>query len=563
MQLLSRLFRSAPASLENRDRPPDTDDFWYQESPSMGRWASPDSAMGIGAVYACVDVYTRSAAVLPIGLYRRGKGTDRERVQDHPLAGILGLRPNGYMTHYQFIQLQLRHVLTGGNSYAQVMRNRRGEVTRLLPLHPSRVTPRLNLDSGALEYEFQMGAEKRIFKAREILHFKALSHNGLLGVSPITEARLEFEVMEALNQQSATLFRNRSVPPLALIHPSTMTDQQSKRMRDSWQAAQTGANYGKAAVLEGGMRIERLGLSAEDAQFAERVQLSIQSAARIFGLPPHMIGELSKATFSNIEQQSIQYVVYSLLPWLKTMEESMMFTLLNPDEEKTYFIEFLVDGLMRGDFKTRQEGLAVQRQNGVITANEWRRLENYNAFDADAGDKVLVNGNMISVKSIPDTQPVPEAPEEVEIDIEDSEEEQKEASNEERKATFAPSIDTLKGHFRAVFSDILGRALTKESNVVQREERKLDAQTRLLSFFDEHRSYVKKVLRPSVELYVATVQAMTGRSDAHMDDTVELSLMRSVDLYDKSRSISDDSARLRSLTESLIEEIKNEATKES
>lgn len=228
-----------------------------------------------------------------------------------------------------------------------------------------------------------------------MLHIPGLGFDGLVGYSPIAMAKNAIDLAIATEEYGSKFFANGAAPSGVLEHPGTIKDP--SRVRESWQHTFGGsANSNKIAVLEEGMKYTPISISPEQAQFLETRKFQINEIARIFRVPPHMVGDLEKSSFSNIEQQSLEFVKYTLDPWVIRWEQSIQRTLLTADEKKVFFVKFNVEGLLRGDYQSRMTGYATARQNGWMSANDIRELENLDRIPAeDGGDLYLINGNML------------------------------------------------------------------------------------------------------------------------------------------------------------------------
>jgi len=369
---------------------------------SSGRPVTERSAMQMTAVHSCVRILAEAIAGLPLHVYRHMEGGGKEKATDHGLYRLLHDEPNPEMTSFVFRETLMTHLLLWGNAFAQVVRNGLGEIIGLYPLQPNRMSVGRDLDTKALYYEYQTswdepaGEYKTIrLTPADVLHIPGLGFDGLVGYSPIAMARNAIGLAQATEDYGASFFANGAAPGGVLEHPGTIKDP--SRVRESWQATFGGAKNGnKVAVLEEGMKYTPISVSPEQAQFLETRKFQLNEIARIFRIPPHMIGDLEKSSFSNIEQQSLEFVKYTLDPWVIRWEQAITKTLLNPREKQQLFVKFNVEGLLRGDYQSRMEGYAVARQNGWMSANDIRELENLDRIDeADGGDLYLVNGNML------------------------------------------------------------------------------------------------------------------------------------------------------------------------
>ena len=402
MGILSGLFRS-------RDKPKNSTSgsayrFFFGGSTS-GKNVNERSAMQMTAVYACVRILSESIAGLPVHLYKYREDGSKEKAIDHPLYRILHDEPNPEMTSFVFRETLMTHLLLWGNAYAQIIRNGKGQVLGLYPLMPNRMTVDRD-EKGHLYYSYlvsdsdapTMKSGTVILKPTDVLHIPGLGFDGLVGYSPIAMAKNAIGMAIACEEYGAKFFANGATPGGILEHPGTVKDP--AKVRDSWNEAFGGSrNSNKVAVLEEGMKYTPISISPEQAQFLETRKFQIDEIARIFRVPPHMVGDLEKSSFSNIEQQSLEFVKYTLEPWIVRWEQSINRVLLTESEKAAYFVKFNVDGLLRGDYQSRMNGYATARQNGWMSANDIRELENLDRIPAEqGGDLYLINGNMTKLE---------------------------------------------------------------------------------------------------------------------------------------------------------------------
>ena len=402
MGFFSGLFRS-------RDKPQNRTtgsaySFFFGGS-AAGKRVNERSAMQMTAVYSCVRILAEAVAGLPLHLYRYKEDGGKEKALDHPLYLLLHDEPNPEMSSFVFRETLMTHLLLWGNAYAQIIRNGRGEVMALYPLMPDRMAVDRD-DKGQLYYEYTTSADDAPIskgsivrlKPSDVLHIPGLGFDGLVGYSPIAMAKNAIGLAIATEEYGSKFFANGAQPSGVLEHPGTIKDPQ--RVRDSWMSQFGGsANSNKIAVLEEGLKYTPISISPEQAQFLETRKFQINEIARIFRVPPHMVGDLEKSSFSNIEQQSLEFVKYTLEPWLVRWEQSIQRILFSADEKKRYFVRFNVEGLLRGDYASRMNGYAVGRQNGWMSANDIRELENLDRIPAEeGGDLYLINGNMTKLK---------------------------------------------------------------------------------------------------------------------------------------------------------------------
>lgn len=369
---------------------------------TSGKLVNERSAMQMTAVYACVRILSEAVAGLPLHLYRKDEGLRKQKAEDHPLYFLVHDEPNPEMTSFVFRETMMTHLLLWGNAYAQIIRNGKGEVVALYPLMPNRM--QVDRDkSGKLYYQYTTSAEDAptmkgnsvVLSPSDVLHIPGLGFDGLVGYSPIAMAKNAIGMAIACEEYGAKFFANGAAPSGVLEHPGTVKDP--TRLRDTWQGQFGGsANAGRVAVLEEGMKYTPISISPEQAQFLQTRKFQINEIARIFRVPPHMVGDLEKSSFSNIEQQSLEFVKYTLDPWVIRWEQALARALLMDEEKHSLFFRFNVEGLLRGDYQSRMSGYATARQNGWMSANDIRTLEDMDRIEAeDGGDLYLVNGNML------------------------------------------------------------------------------------------------------------------------------------------------------------------------
>lgn len=372
---------------------------------TSGKNVNEMTALQTTAVYACVRILAEAIASLPIHVYRHTE-VGKEQDVNHQLYYLLHDEPNPDMTSFVFRETLMSHLLIWGNAYAQIIRDGRGQVLALYPLLPDRVSVKRD-DKGELYYVYQRSEEDNpnfkdkgniILKKSEVLHVPGLGFDGLIGYSPIAMAKNAVGMTLATEEYGASFFANGANPGGVLEHPGILKDP--SKVRESWNQVYQGTNNShKVAVLEEGMSYKTIGIPPNEAQFLETRKFQINEIARLYRIPPHMVGDLEKSSFSNIEQQSLEFVKYTLDPWVVRFEQAFQKALLLSDEKKTYFIKFNVDGLLRGDYQSRMNGYAIGRQNGWLSTNDIRRLEDMNPLSKEeGGDLYLVNGNMTKLE---------------------------------------------------------------------------------------------------------------------------------------------------------------------
>jgi HK97 family phage portal protein len=358
--------------------------FWFEPvsmHTSTGQRVGSEQAMRLAAVYACVQLLAKTFAVLPFCLYSAAEddGT-REMVRDHWLYKLLAKRPNDYQNPFEFRQLLMGHLALRGNAYCQIVEGANGTIGSLMPLHPDRMKPE-QLPSGDYRYRYKLpNGTDQIFPRGQIWHLRGLSSNGITGLNPIEAQRDTVGLGLAANEYGSRFFANDATPPGWIEHPGQFKDKTARdNFRESFQGSQTGRNRGKTAVLEAGMKYHPLEVKNSDAQYLESRRFSVSEIARIFGVPPHLIGDLDRATFANIEQQSLEFVIYTMTPIVEAWEASIEFALLNDDDE--FDAEFDLSRLLRGDQASRSTFYSQMFQIGALSSNEIRVREGMNPVE--------------------------------------------------------------------------------------------------------------------------------------------------------------------------------------
>lgn len=363
-----------------------------------GKSVTERSAMQTTAVYACVRIISETVASLPLHVYQY-TDSGKERVCTHPLYRLLHDIPNPEMSSFVLREVMMSHLLLWGNSYSQIIRNGRGEIMALYPLMPEKMRVDRGAD-GKLYYTYTTDKQGSfVFRKDEVFHIVGLGFDGLIGHSPIAMAKNAIGLAIAAEEYGSSFFSNSGTPSGVLEHPGVL--KEPEKVREAWNEAYGGSgNAHKVAVIEEGMKFNPISINPQEAQFLETRKFQVNEICRIFRVPPHMIADLEKSSFNNIEQQSLDFVTNTIRPWLVRIEQAIFQQLLSEEEQRKYFAKFNVDGLLRGDFQSRMNGYAVGRQNGWYSANDIRELEDMNRIPAEeGGDRYLCNGNMVDIKS--------------------------------------------------------------------------------------------------------------------------------------------------------------------
>ncbi len=367
-----------------------------------GVMVSEDSSMRFSAVYACVRILSESIASLPLKIYKRGPDGSKKPATNHPLYKILHDVMNSEQTAFQGREEIVAHLCLWGNAYLKKIYNNQGKITELIPLPPWKVTVAWDY-SRPKPYQKRFyvtesdGTQKPYFES-EILHIPGLSLDGKKGLSPIAYAREAIGLGLAAEIFGSEYFGQGTNLGGTLESPNALSDSAYNRLKQNLRESHQGIDKAHGTmILEEGLKYNKTTIPPEDSQFIETRKFQLNEICRIFRVPPHLVADLEKATFSNIEHQSIEFVVHTLRPWLVRIEQAIFMQLLTESEQDRYFVEHTVDGLLRGDVKSRNEAYAIGRQNGWLCADDIRSLENMDPLPDGLGKIYLVNGNMISI----------------------------------------------------------------------------------------------------------------------------------------------------------------------
>lgn len=538
MGILTNLFEKRAL-----DMPVEWEKYLNPRGDVAGVNVTQQSALTYTAVYACVRILSETVASLPLHVNRRLSNGGKERAPDHYLYYLLHDSPNDEMTSMELRETLMAHLALWGNAYAEVEYNRAGRVHALWPLRPDRM--RVTRTRGELIYHYRVNAgdPETPIAANNVMHLRGLAHDGIMGYSPIALARLSVGLGQAAEEFGARFFGNDARPGGILKHPGALTEEGHMRLRKSWESRHGGlSNSHRTAILEEGMDYQQIGIPPEDAQYLETRRFQVQEIARIYRVPPHMLADLERATFSNIEHQSLDFVTHTLRPWLVRLEQRMNQQLLTPAEQQQYFIEFLVDGLLRGDIDSRYRAYATARQNGWLSANDIRKLENMNPVEG--GDVYLVPLNMVPANQVGSLggsveRAAPPA------------ETRAAAELETRQRAAGAQRNRLQQAYVRIYRDVLARILRREINDVgaaaQRLLPRLDlaqfAQF-LVDFYGEHESFVRDQISAVTSSYIDVVAAAAADEIGAEPPTLTNFIDSYLDAY-AARHSARSAARLR------------------
>jgi len=394
-------FRSAKRNIENPGHAITWASIFGSQYGSDS--VDPATALKVSAALACVRVLAESVASLSWIVYRRNSEGGKDRASEHYAYSLLHHRPNDIMTAFSFRERIIKDILLHGNGYALIERDN-GMPVALWPLNPSMVRPQLDQSERNIKYAIKSSAgETRIYNHGDILHVPCLG-DGIIGKSVISYNAGAFELSLSEDEYARSFFSNGAYAGGVLEAEKSLSKEARDRLRDGWSNAygknQSGSGWHKVAVLEDGLKWKPMTVNPKDAMALESRKYQLSDIARMFRVPPHLIGDLEKATFSNIEHQSLEFVVHSLRPWVIRLEQEFNYKLFDGSDRKTHFSELLMDSMLRGDIKARNEAYSIMRQNGIINADEWRSLENMNPLPLGQGKKYIVQLNMQELSSV-------------------------------------------------------------------------------------------------------------------------------------------------------------------
>ncbi len=396
--ILEQLFERRDMNLPLNNVQPWIDSGIITPTPS-GVSVTPHKALHHSAVYACVRILAETVASLPLIMYERLERGKR-RAADHSLYELLKNRPNDLMTSFEYREALQGHLGLWGNAYSEIVYEPSGRIEALWPLRPDGMLEIAKAPDGQWVYHYQLpSGEQRWLQDFRVWHLRGLGSDGRIGYSPIRLMRYAIGLGMAAEEYGARFFSGDATSSVVLTHPNSLSSDAYKRIKDSWHEEHGGLEKKhRVDILEEGMTIEKVSIPPDDAQFLETRKFQLQEIARMYRIPPHMLADLDRATFSNIEHQSLEFVMHTIRPWLVRWEQSIQHSLMLEKDRARYFPEFLVDGLLRGDIVSRYTAYSQGRNNGWLSANDIRELENMNPVEG--GDVYLVPLNMVPASSL-------------------------------------------------------------------------------------------------------------------------------------------------------------------
>lgn len=444
---------------------------------AAGVTVNESTANTLSAFWNGVNLISDQVGALPLPVYKRLSPRGKERAPAHPLYTLLHDQPNGEMGAMAFRSAMQRHVLISGNAYAEIERTNAGRasgggIIALHGIHPSRVTPKRDKATKALVYEVRNATRgPSTIAAQDMFHVRGPSDDGIVGMSVLQFARHSLGLGIAAEQQAGKMFSNGVMPSGVLMHPGTISEEAADRLKK--QKADSARDRG-VMLLEEGMGWEQTSLNPDDAQWLETRKFQVSEVARWLNLPPHKLGDMEHATFSNIEHQALEFVIDCLLPWLVRWEEEIHLKLFAPQDRRVHYAKHVVAGLLRGDIKTRYMAYQLGKRGGWLSANDIRELEDMNDLPGDQGNIYEVPLNVQSAADVGKDQGVDKTP--------------------------PKDQEAARAALRPVIANIFRRMLTKETNAVNRASNRPDGwDDRIGEFYASHRDTLGDALLPAVQ----------------------------------------------------------------
>ena len=375
--------------------------FYEGTETNSGIKVDEESAKKFSVVYACIKNISEDIATMPteIRKYKDVKNTSNgsDVASYIPLHDVVRYKANEEQEALTFFETMQNHALSSGNAYAHKEINGKGQVTSLRILNWQKITPRRNEKTGKIEYCFDNNGEEIILRKDEVFHLAGFGFDGMVGYSPVRMAMNSIGLGLAAEHFAADFFKNGANVGAIIELPNAIKNPEALRNELKEKYVGLGKSH-QAMVLEQGVKYHSLSMPLAEAQFIENRRFQIEEIARIYRMPPHMVGDLSRATFSNIEEQSLSYLRQTLFAWIQRWESAINTQLLTKfDRQKGLFCRFNIDELLRADSTTRATTNNIKRQNGIITTNEWRASDNMNPREEKEADMLFFNGNMIPI----------------------------------------------------------------------------------------------------------------------------------------------------------------------
>ena len=485
------------------------DDFWYSDLPrraSAGIPVNDRSALNHPAFYAALRIRAQTISTLPLVLYIKDGQGGELRAENHPLYDILHARPNRFQTTVEFLEMISLNIDLYGNAYVFIQRNNAGRIIGLVPIHSRRI--RMQCEDGDWFYVVDgKVSSSNVYSPDEIIHFRGLSIDGVNGVSLLTAAKESLSLGLSMQDFAARFFANDSSAGGILVHPQTIGDEGVQGLKNAWEQGRLGSSRHKVQVLQEGVKFERITIPNNDSQFLESRQFNVQEISDYTGVPPHMLGDLSRATFSNIEQQSIDFLNNTIRPALEKLEARFNHSLL-PDDSR-HFVQFFVEAQRSVDYKSKHEAVIPGLLAGAYTPNEARRI--LGLPPVDGGDTLRAPLN---------TAPVQDTTNARNLDVSVSEHR---CGSDNEQASLPSPIETraLPEHtrirdqyverFEKIADELLEEEIPALRRIVEASENPDDLRRELEAYFSNHRSTVERKLEPLYREFMNKIAESNAR----------------------------------------------------
>jgi len=526
--------------------------FLGAEETDAGIEVNEWTALNNSVVFACVRILAETLATVPCHLYER-QDRGKERARQHGLYRRLHDESNPEMSSFAFFETIQSHVLTWGNGYAEIDWNQSGGVKALWPLRPDRTYPERR--NKKLYYRTVIGGKGYVLPSYRVLHVAGLGYDGIVGYSPIAMARQSIGLSMASEKYGAKFFGNNARPGGFLKHPGKLSTEAQGRLIKGWEDRHSGLdNVNRLAVLEEGMEFQTVGVPPQDAQMLQTRQFQVAEMARWYRMPLHKIQEMTNSTYSNIEQQAIEFVVDTMLPWFRRWEAAIHTQLLTPAERERYFAEFLVEGLLRGDTQARYSAYSVARQWGWMSANDVREAENMNPLPEEQGDIYLVPMNMVPA-DVAASQPVePPAGDE-------PAERMRSMQQRNQRGRGAAQRMRLAHSFERLFADTATRIVRREkADILRQVSKHLDRSEEtfvnwLEEFYREAPDWMIRMFLPVLLTYAEAMQAQAAGevgADVGMSPELEQTMQRYASIWARDYTASSR-GQLRAVVREALE----------
>jgi len=474
--------------------------FGASRQTQSGVPVTEDTALTLGSVWACARVLSEGVAQLPLPILATDAKGQTSKVKDHVSYDTIHTRPNQSMSSFVFRNTMQGQASLNGNGIAWIQRTGSGSGVALHPFQTRNV--RMDQDSGGnILYEFRRDNESNLVASEaDVLHIRGFSPDGLWGYSPVRLMREMIGLGLATERFGASVFGTRAMPGGHYNVPWVMDDPEFANFKKKIKGFAGADGWNESMVLEKGITWTQATMTSEDSQFLQSRQQNPKDIARIWRVPPHMIGVLDDATYSNIEQESLNFVIYTLMPWLVNWEQELNWKLFVPSQRDQFFVEFNVDGLLRGDAKARAEANQTRFMHGALNLNEWRAQDNDGPIEG--GDRHFVPVNLTPLDKIDDEPapaPVPVAdPEPDDPEADGDGESDDDETDDDSRALVAKANHPL-------WESVVDRVLNKEAKMIRKAAKgaatDVEVKDWLTAFYDDHKGAVRSLLVPVLQSF--------------------------------------------------------------